>query len=394
MKKTLIFHHCGTLGGGLLSCLDLIDMLSADYEVHLAITTPSDEVAKMLEELNIKEQHHLSGFPTLTYHNADHSTVKTLLKYFLSLKYIDQWVEVAKKVQPDVVILNSSALSPLIEPLKKAGFKTICIVRETMYPGNSLPVNRLLRKKLAKASAVGYLTGYDLEQWAVNGGRQFVLPDVVNERFFKTEAEAEKNEDEFTILYMGGLSLAKGIETLVDAYALMPAKTKTRLVILGWDSFVTAKKGLLSKLFYSRDAKRVEAVIQKFSSLSQENKALERPGIVSDTAPYYIRADVVVFPVLQIHQPRPAYEAGFYKKPIILPNCPNFKENVEDGFNGLYYEPSNAGSLAEKLQLLSENRALAAELGENNSSCTNERHSLSAVAKILIQEIEAIIEEA
>ena len=393
MKKALVFHHCGYLGGGLLSCFDLIDMLSKDYDVYLAIANPTEGIAQLLNSLDIKEQYNLTGFPTLTYHNAEHNTLKTILKYFASLKYIDDWVSVAKRVQPDIVILNSSALVPLIKPLKSAGFKTMCIVRETMYSDKGLLINRLIRKKLSGADAVAYLTGYDLEQWSVKGVRQFVLPDVVNERFFKITEEATPESKEFTILYMGGLSLAKGIETLVDAYELMSANVKTRLVILGWGSFVTAKKGLVGKLFYSGDTKRVVAVQNKIQAFSQENKVIELPGVVNDTAPYYKKADVVVFPVLEVHQPRPAYEAGFYKKPVILPDCPNFKENIDDGYNGLYYEPRNPQALAEKLQLLSEHRAFAVELGENNFVCTREKHSLCAVAQILKQELEAVIEE-
>lgn len=392
MKKVLVFHHCGRLGGGLLSCFDLIDMLSDEYEVYLAITNPDEQVLKIMNNLKIKEQFSMSAFPSLTYHNADHNSLKTMMKYFLSKKHTQDWIAVAEKVQPDVVILNSSAIIPLAEPLEKAGFKTVCFVRETMYPGKNLPVNRLLRNMLSKASAVAYLTEFDMTQWSVIGGRQFVAPDVVNERFYRTDNKPLKKSEEFTILYMGGMVLEKGIELLVEAYELLSATEKTKLVILGGDVYESKKSGLINKILYSDILKRFENIKSRIKNLNQPNKKIECIGIVSDTVPYYLNSDVVVFPVLEIHQPRPAYEAGYFKKPIILPDCPNFKENVKDGYNGLYYEQRNAQALADKLSILISNRCLTAEMGENNNKNTQEKHSTGVVAQTIKRELQVIIE--
>ncbi len=391
-KKILIFHHCGTLGGGSLSCFDLIDMLSKEYNIHLAIVNPTESVNCIIDDLDVSEKIVLNNYPSLTFHNANHSSFKSVLKYLASKQYASDWIKVAQRIMPDLIILNSSVLAPVVDLFKKNGFKTLCIVRETLYKKPELLVNRILRNQLSKASAVAFLTEYDLKTWAVNNSSNFVLPDVVNDRFYNYGVDkVHKNDDVFTFLYMGGIVLEKGIEILLDAYYCMPSDIKSRLVILGADPYKNTNSSFVWKLLHKKEISRISVVNSKLRSFKQQNKEIELVGVVTDTSDYYLNSDVVIFPVSEIHQPRPAYEAGFFKKPIILPDCPNFKENITDGVNGAYYKADDAGSLADKMYLFAKGEYSVSLIGEKNNLITKEKHSLENVMPIILHKVKEII---
>lgn len=390
-KKVLIFHHCGFLGGGALSCFDVIDMLSEKYDVCLGIVSPSREVEEIVNKLNVKEVYKISSYPSITYHNANHDFFKSLLKKGLTDKHKNIFVDIAKESYPDLVIINSSVLSPVVEPLKKQGYKVMCIVRETMYGKKTFAINKMIRKRLSQCDSVGFLTDYDLKSWSVNSKSDFVLPDVVNKRFYQEDSVPKSEKRVFNILYLGGIALEKGIETLVEAYSLLPQDIESKLVVLGSDvraSYSNPLKRLLQK----NKADRIESVRRKIKDFSQNNKEIDFVGIVSETSKYYETCDVVVFPVLQVHQPRPAYEAGFFKKPVILPDYENFKENVIDNVNGAYYQPENAQSLADVMYKLALEPQRVKALGEKNAEFTEKKHSIDVVGELLIDQVEKIIQ--
>jgi glycosyltransferase involved in cell wall biosynthesis len=95
-------------------------------------------------------------------------------------------------------------------------------------------------------------------------------------------------------------------------------------------------------------------------------------------------SDVIIFPVIKVHQGRPIFEAGFHNKPVIVPSFDNFKEYVKDGFNGLVYYKSSSKSLASIFDSIHNQKTLLIQMGKHNREMSLKNHSkLEAEEKIL-----------
>jgi glycosyltransferase involved in cell wall biosynthesis len=72
-------------------------------------------------------------------------------------------------------------------------------------------------------------------------------------------------------------------------------------------------------------------------------------------------------------------------KPVIGSNIGSIPELVEDGKNGLLFEPGNIEDLAKKIFRLYQNKELQKRLGENALNKVKERHFLDNYYSNLIK---------
>lgn len=390
----LLIHHFPGVGGGTISALDVIRILRKQgHNVTFAIPNPCQMVVESCKSLGVRIKE-IKLPPLYTYHNASSNAAKCVIKYIVSLKNKSYWKELLVAEAPDLVILNSVSQAPLISVVNSLGIRCIITIRETFRSQGSKIANKVLVNMISKADIALYLTEYDKKQWNSRNRICAVLPDVVDDNRYTKHTQ--ENIEDFQnkeslqkkvkyILYLGGISSVKGALDLLLAYERIAEKrTDIGLLLLGNNN--RDVKGKLFRIFNKSEYnyyKKCHALIDKFINYGYPVKDV---GIVPDTSFWYEVSTVVVFPVTSVHQPRPAYEAGYYSKPIILPKFENFCEYLRDGVNGFYYERGNFEDLAQKIDHLLIDTFSLEKIGMNNHSVFESTHSMNK-AEVVLKDI-------
>lgn len=400
--KIMVVHHFGQIGGGTNSCFDVCRMLIEEaHDVVVAIPNPSDPVVKMAQDVNVR----LIATPVkavcLSCHNADSGTAKTMAKFFLSAKYIGYWKQLFQEEQPDLIMLNSSVQGPLVCIAHQLGIKTICFIRETVREKGAYFWKKTNKELLAMADGLAFLTNYDLIAWDIHScGRKMVIPDIVDEKRLSLNAKSNEspvNDQESEtkyLLYLGGLSEEKGALELLRAFRICAKKnTNLCLIILGDTTGKNIKKqSVVHRIVRHKAIKYFELCKNELSILEQECGRVLNVGLVSDVTPWYEQADAIIFPVKKVHQARPVFEAGLFRKPVIVPDYANFQDNVISGCNGLVYRKNCIEDMAEKILLLFECKDLLQKMGENNYEVYYKEHTYRVAKERLQKLIQAVIE--
>lgn len=389
----LIIHHFGGLGGGTNSCIDLAKIFKIlGHNVTVAVHQPSLQLVQLCEKEKIQIIDNGLGIIQWNYHSASHSKIRTLIKFLMSIKSVKKWKLFFGKNDADLVVLNSSVQAPLLPIIKLCNKKSICFIRETCYGNSGSLYNTILKKFLSLANAIIFLSKYDMYRWGIRDTKkQFIIPDVIDEKRFQINLHdisiIKKKfsiSKETVILYLGGLSYPKGALDLLKACQQLDEKQKFKLVILGdlYEEF--DKFNIIKRFIYKKHIDYRCKCIEIVNAINKKSKnTVILYGLTSDVPSWYSICNYVVFPVKQVHQARPAYEAGLFSKPIVLPNYENFKEYVNDGVNGLLYERDDITSLTRVMSNLNTDSKLQYSLGEANYLEMKEKHSFLVAEELL-----------
>ncbi len=398
-KSVLIVHHFGGIGGGTTSAIDIARMFKAlSYDVVLGIHEPSSDVRRLIHTAGINYTDNIPRIIEFNYHNATRGQVKAFVKYISSYRYQKAWRRYLETNNVDILVLNSVIQSPLAEVAQKMGIKCMCFVRETICGSPNSVANIVLRRFLEKNTAVVFLTEYDKKNWCLpNNLKTFVLPDIVDINRFELINVLDdnkpliKNNSTLHILYLGGFSYSKGITDILRAIQIATEKNvDVELFILGdhFDRFLTLKWPM--SFLHRRDIRCIEESDRIISDVNKNKQVIYKIGPVSNPYEWYKIADVVVFPVKEVHQARPVYEAGYLSIPVILPRYPNFNEAMKENVNGLYYNPNDYVDLCNRI-IEMRNESLRKRLGLKNRCMTNANHTFSVGLHILESILNEII---
>ncbi len=151
------------------------------------------------------------------------------------------------------------------------------------------------------------------------------------------------------LLYAGGISPHKDVETLVDGFARLPRES-LRLVLVGAlddESYLSAARSVRSRI---DDLGVTDGVLL--------------PGFVSDhaLACLYTGASAVVLPSLAEGFGLPAVEAAACGAPVVLSDIPAHRETLGD--DALFFAPRDAIQLAEHVEQLLASDVLRRSLAE------------------------------
>jgi glycosyltransferase involved in cell wall biosynthesis len=191
-------------------------------------------------------------------------------------------------------------------------------------------------------------------------GKLAVVPEAPDPIFRpRPQAEVERElaaiglgAGESYLLYAGGISPHKNVETLLEAYDTVrrAAPDGPKLVVAGAlddDAYLSAAGSVRGKIV----------------QLGVEEDVL-LPGFVSDDvlACLYTGAVAVVLPSLAEGFGLPAVEAAACGAPVVLSDIPAHRETL--GEDALFFPPRDAGVLSERIQQLLESDMLRRSLAE------------------------------
>jgi glycosyltransferase involved in cell wall biosynthesis len=197
-------------------------------------------------------------------------------------------------------------------------------------------------KFMVKNVALGY---------GIDPDKITVIPNGVNLKLFDRQTKKIFLDGDPAILYIGRLTYAKGILTLIQAVALAKKSfPKIKLHCVGHSS-VTASD-LQSKI---SELHLTDNVILH-DWVSQE-----------DISSYYKAADFCIFPSQLESFGLVVLEAMASGAPLILSNIPAFREIVQKEKSGLFFNVGNEQELANSITRLASDFNLRKRLVENAS---------------------------
>ncbi len=183
----------------------------------------------------------------------------------------------------------------------------------------------------------------------------------------------ENSNNRFIVFYFGGIDSIRGLETLIDAAAMLKDRIPELLVrIVGAGS-------LLEKL-------QQQTVI----SGVQQQVVFEGWQPVKYLASFIQPADVCVIPHIKSPQtdnssPNKLFIYMMFQKAVISTNCHSIQQIIEENDCGLIYPSGNAPALAEAILQLYGDKNRRKEMGINAAKVVRQKYDWNTTVQPLIQ---------
>jgi glycosyltransferase involved in cell wall biosynthesis len=399
-KKILMIHHSGLIGGAGISFYNTWLALEEKYSVVSYVADDPPDLLMFLRDKGLNPHTFPFRLGKLTYYSGGNNLLKPRFWYHAlhSLFQISYWKKIICKEQPDLIIVNSKVLCWMGRIFKKFNIKSVCFVRETILGSPKKLMNRIMRNMLDDFTLVSFISNYDLKETGLTKAKAIVLYDFLDvanyyDKLGKIVACEQLNisPDSFNVLFVGGINHLKGIDIAVRSLASLKNEDIT-LIVSGNDSGAAPNIGFrsLADTLKRRNSIRFSKEVKKYIKNESIEKKIKFIGVQSDMSIPYSACDVLIFPMKEPHQARPAFEIGIQKKTVIISDFPHIHEFVRDGYNGLTFEPLNSKKLAVTIMKIKDNRTLLRELGENNYQHAMQYHTKINVMKALLKEIDML----
>lgn len=400
-RKILIIHHSGLIGGAGVSFFNTWIELKKKYNVVSYVPDDPPDLLRFLKEKGLNPNTFPFRLGKLTYYSGGNNLLNFRFWYHAihSFFQISYWKKVIDNENPDLIIVNSKVLCWMGKLFKRANKPCICFVRETIPGSPDKIMNRIMRNMLEDFTLVSFISNYDLIQTKLNKAKTVVSNDFLEidnyeDKLGKVNACKQLNilHDEFNVLFVGGIDRLKGIDVAAKAMLFL-TNENIKLIVAGKDSGdVTYNLKSFLKIIKKRKSIKFSKEVKQYIKSAGIEEQIKFIGIQTDMSIPFSACDILIFPMKEPHQARPAFEIGVQKKPVIISDFPNIREFINDGVNGLTFEANNSRALSEAILKLKNDKELCSRLGNSNYECTVRQHTRSNAMHNLILEIDRILD--
>ena len=222
--------------------------------------------------------------------------------------------------------------------------------------------NYRITKKPLKVLCHGNVRGIDLEHYNPE------LPEV------KAEAAKLRKDGVFTFVFVGRLVGDKGINELVGAFERLHKEyPATRLLLVGPEesNLDPLKPETLAKI--------------------KENPSIEAVGSQPDVRPWFVAADVLVFPSYREGFPNVVIEAGAMGLPSIVTDINGSREIIIEGRNGIIIPARDEDALYQAMKQMADNPDQLKSMASEARPLIASRYEQSYVRRCLKEYYKEII---
>lgn len=390
MKKLLFIHHSSIIGGAGISGLNVLKSLDATkFSVKVYLPFQEDNSIAALYDSNGFETIQAKNSPIIFSHFSGGE--KSVISPFF-WKNIYELTKDRSKIkqllineEPDVVVLNSMTLFWIAPLAKKRNIRVLLFFRETYGIGFLGLRNAIIRLYLRHyIDKISFISDYENaltpkeEQYkntiynAIDGSKFSDLNKL------QCRNDLNLNQDEFHILYVGGLISYKGPLILLQALKELAIYNNIHLLFLGFSEDQLANHA--SKLSFFKKVRSILGLDYRKKCLDfiENNNLRDKISFishVSDTSKFFKASDCVAIPMTRPHQARPIFEAGFAKTPVVVSDFKQIRSLYDDD-SVYFFETQNAQSLFKSIEDVYLDRVKAENKVNNNYKITVERHSL------------------
>jgi len=390
--KIFIIHNSKGLGGGTKSFFDLINILRTKHEIVACIPKESIDIVNELAILKIDFIEIPYDIPTFPLYSGGPSFFsRTFFMNFMKFGNIKKIGLLLNSYKPDIVIFNTVILSILSIYLDK-NIKKICFVRETFVES---PLNLFYKFIFDKYfSAICFISKNEMNKIKTNN---HLIKAFIPDTFFPFEKkifdnsntlnELKLTKDGFIVLFLGGSDPIKGLDLILKAIKIIDEPNIHLLVAGNLSNIGKTFLGLIKTTVNPIQVYKILTLNRLFKKLQEMNKIISL-GYQKEIYKYISVSDIVVFPSIKAHQPRPGIEAGLYSKPIVISNFKATHDLFTNGVNALTFKANNPNDLANKIMNLYKNPIYKEQLGLNNLIYTLKFHHYKSVSHKLLGLIE------
>ncbi|MFH1832158.1 MAG: glycosyltransferase family 4 protein [bacterium] len=388
-KKILYIHHGKGLGGAPLSLLYLIQALDKSKYQPIVLFLHDSPVLEVYKNLDIYKNKTIDVIGPVNLYDFPHTkiwwfrwyhvlsflrcTSDTLLTLVFGARY---WL---KKIEPDIVHLNTSSLIAWGKVAKKMGIPVVWHIREPLADGYLGLRKKLITNCVKKhAHTIVSICKNDACPWE-KLSKTHVIYNTVDQKIFDHRISPESflakynlensNQDSNIlrapkILFLGGLSQEKGTLVILSVFKkLLEVMPNAKLLLAGYFPEQSNRSILISslikKLFPAHKYTK-----QVFKILASIKESVIFLGPILDVPGAMAASSVVVFPATIGHFARPIIEAGFMKKPVVASCLAPLDELVIDEKTGFLVDPKAIDIWVQKLTLLLINQAYNKHMGQ------------------------------
>ena len=197
-----------------------------------------------------------------------------------------------------------------------------------------------------------------------------VVPNGVDLELIQDDAPdlrtAFNLEDKFVVLFAGLIGVMQGVETIIEAAALLKEHSNIHFMIVG-------------------DGVRRDFIAQRLETLQLSMVSL-MPKQSRERIPMFLNTADVCLATLANNAvkgvvPYKMLEAWAYRRPVIVTDEDEAAALVRSCNAGLATPPGDARALADAILRLESDRAMAKRMGENGRRCIEKRLNREALAR-------------
>ncbi|MFW8629150.1 glycosyltransferase [Vibrio natriegens] len=353
-KKIAFFSHNLNLEGAPIQLLDIASGLKNNQGIEPVFISPQEgPLRERVEELGIQVEvippEMLAGIQT---------------NYFDRIEALSGWLN---KFDVELVIANTVLCFWAVDVADKLGSPSIWIIHESEPPFTHIAewgdvAKQSARLCLGRAYQVVFVseaTKTLFEPLAIKQNYSVIYngfdDDLMAERVPYSREQARDKlslaEDEVYAIIVGTVCERKGQIDLMQAIGQLEAETveSARFAVIG-----DRKSDYSDKLHEAYDALPDE--FKRRIEIIQETR---------DVGLYYAAADIFVCCSRIESFPRVIQEAMHCSLAIVTTPVFGIAEQVKDGVSALFFEPQKTNDLADKLELLIQDKRLRTLLGSN-----------------------------
>lgn len=379
MKILLISNNFTRRMGDERYIIEMAQCFVKEHEVHL-LTSISDlslneysKISKLIihKKKNIRNPYWLQMLVNAFLNARYAKTLKS--KFELDIIHSNTW----ESFFSDVIVLHScyrAWLNIANQTLKKKSFYPKYLlykIRRELLPKNRvfLTVEKNVLEKGSKKIIVGsqWLKSAILANYKVPEEKIVVIPFGVDLDKFRPnlqkrlEVRKKYNigKDDVCLMFSGGYEFErKGLEYIIKALPLLRGKVK--ILAVGKENSrryreLAASLGVLDEIIFT--------------------------GFVPEIKDYYPASDIYIFPTTYEPFGITTLEAMATGLPVIISKLAGSAETIKDGVEGLLLnDPTDSEEIAEKINLLLNNKNLRKQMGENAYK-TAQKYSWAKVAE-------------
>jgi len=388
ITKILVIQDCTAVGGAAISLLGLVRALSHEqYEITIATNDNGVLVQKFIDA---GATVFCDGWHRpLNFNASSLRFIRDLIGSLYShIRSIYSMRNICKKVDPDIVYINTSPMLHLAPVVKKyCNAYVIYHVREHWKLRPSILVG-FVRSRILKLYIDHIVTNTSVAFESIS------LPEkssVVHN--WPLQNDLSKSIDPFAkynisanshiLLVPGGRIYHKGSIVAIEAMRWLKNKKATLLVLGGYRGKRSGIKQYLRKLMIICGiipyGARMDRLVNEFGS------RVKLVPYCDNIAALMNVSACVISPFTKPHFSRPAIESGALGRPIILSDCAEAREVVVHGKNGLLTPMGDARQLAEAMDAVLADSKWADMLGECARQTVELHYGLQEnVAKLIV----------
>ncbi len=322
--------------------------------------------------------------------------IRKLRRSIRGAQYIAEWLRLInylRRERPDVVLFGEIRFAfeyTFLRMLKSSGLKLAAIVHDVQKydfrPGSKEVVSTDRRTLdrfeqiygLFDALFVHDRSNYELFTQLYPGvpvKRVHQIPMGTNELLLETEPDRTPDQlrqelavypGQKTVVFFGGITKYKGLDTLIKAFPIVHKATGARLLVAGFP----AKDVNPDELRQMAEDLGIAEHIAWFLDYVPNERVVPLMAI----------SDVAVFPYRMVTQSAAIQVAYACGKPVVATCVGGLPDIVEEEKNGLLVPPENPQALGEAIIRILGDPGLASRMGQHSKMLAQQRYSWRYIA--------------